>query len=172
MEAAEAICRDDAIPSWDALEVLILLVDKSLVMVEEAEGASRFRLLESVREYAREKLAQSGDEALARRWHSDFYLLLAEKAEVELRGPEQALWLRRLETEHDNLRAALEWSRTADESGATGLRFVEALWNFWWIRGYLSEGRSWCAAVLTSPGAGGPTQHRAGVLNGAGILAW
>jgi tetratricopeptide (TPR) repeat protein len=130
----------------------------------------RFTMLETIREYALERLGESGDGDVYLR-HAEYFLQLAERAEPELVGPEQAAWIARLETEHDNLRAALTWLR---ETGAreSSLRLAGALWRFWYMRGYLSEGRAWIENLLASAT---PTSISAGVrakaLNGAGIMA-
>jgi len=112
LEAAEAVGRGDGIEERDVLDVLSGLVDKSLVVAEaRQESRVRYRLLEPVRQYAQEKLEESGEAEEVRRRHASFFLTLAEVAEPWLRGPEDLEWLERLETEHDNMRAALgRWS--------------------------------------------------------------
>jgi predicted ATPase/class 3 adenylate cyclase len=134
----------------EVLELLGLLVDKSLVLVEEAPEP-RYRLLETIRQYALEHLRRSGEEAATRQRHRDWFLSLAEQAEPRLTGPEQAEWLERLEREHENLRAALDWSAEAGD-GAAGLRLARALWQFWWVRGYLAEGRRRLVTFLDMAG--------------------
>jgi non-specific serine/threonine protein kinase len=123
-----------------------------------------------VRQYGREKLALSGEEAEVGRRHARYCLELAEGAEQALYGPDQMRWLARLETEHDNLRAALSWS--LDDSGDAGLgvRLAAALWNFWFTRGYLSEGRRWLEKAISQRGSAA-TLARVKALNGAGSLA-
>src|SRR4029077_19554957 len=129
------------------------------------------RLLETVRQYAREKLLESGCSEAVRERHVDCFLALAEETEPKLRGAEQASWLRRLDEEHDNLRSALDWSFTGAGS-RRGLRLCGALQRFWWARGYLSEGREWCARFLGKTGAEDRTQERAKALHVAGVLAY
>ena len=150
------------------LELLAHLVDKSLVVAREEGGEVRYRLLEMVRQFASEKLDDSEDEAGPR--HAGFFVELAEEADRELGGLDQARWLTRLETEHDNFRAALAW--TLGEGGDVGLgvRLAAALWSFWSIRGYLSEGRRWLESAISRSGAMA-TPARAKALNGAGWLA-
>jgi DNA-binding CsgD family transcriptional regulator/Tfp pilus assembly protein PilF len=145
-----------------------MLVDKSLVVAEENwETGARYRLLEPVRQYAREKLRVSGEvEAIGLR-HAEFFLDLAEEAEPELSKSQQAKWLDRLETEHDNLRAALSW--TLGRESDSGFRMAGALCRFWHTRGYLSEGRRYLEAVASS--AAVPTTVRAKALDGLGWIA-
>jgi DNA-binding CsgD family transcriptional regulator/tetratricopeptide (TPR) repeat protein len=125
----------------------------------------RYRMLEIVRQYAAEKLEESGEAEKTRGRHAAFFLALAEEAAPELVGPRQGIWIEQLEGEHDNLRAALSWVLDR-EDGELGLRFGAALWRFWHDRGYLSEGRRWLERVL----AGGPgaTPARARALEGLG----
>jgi predicted ATPase/class 3 adenylate cyclase len=138
---------------------------------EEPGAEARYRLLETIRQYGAERLRESGEAPVIRRRHRDWCLKLAEKAEARLLGAEQALWLDRLEIEHDNLRAALDWSEESDEA-ASGLRLARALWQFWWVHGHLSEGRERLAKLLALAGAEARTAVRAKALHGAGILAY
>ncbi len=176
LDAAEAVCAGDGINEWDVLDLLSRLVDKSLVMYDEPEeGVGRYRLLETLRQYGQEKLAHIGQAAALHERHQAWCLTLAEEAEPQLTGPEQAQWLSRLETEHDNLRAALTWHEKTPEAAENGLRLAGALWRFWIIRGYFSEGRQWLGRALASakPEAEGRTTSvfRAKAFNGAGNLA-
>ncbi|MCS7197191.1 MAG: tetratricopeptide repeat protein [Candidatus Bipolaricaulota bacterium] len=165
LEAAEAICADEQIPVHEIMDLLLNLVSKSLVVFSDEDA--RYRLLETVRQYARDKLLETGEAVQVRTRHRDWFLALAERAESALQGPDQALWLKRLELEHDNLRAALEWSSTDPE---TGLRLASALWLFWYLRGYVSEGREWLKQFLEkAPEA--PSSLRAKALYGASMLA-
>jgi hypothetical protein len=118
LAAAEQVCAGEGVEDWAALDLLTSLADKSLLAVEQNDGHSRYRLLETVRQYARERLLESGGGEAIRVRHRDYFLTLAEEAEPKLLGSEQAEWLRRLEEEHDNLRSALEWSLAEAESGA------------------------------------------------------
>jgi predicted ATPase/DNA-binding winged helix-turn-helix (wHTH) protein len=176
LEAIEAVCQavDDlaagATPPPEVLDRVASLVDKSLLRQEEqANGEPRFRMLETIREYGLECLTSSGEEPTGRHAHADYYRALVEAAEPALTGPEQAVWLDRLETEHDNLRAALRW---AEESGEaeTGLRLVGALYEFWLVRGHLREGREWLRRLLLATSST-RTLARAKVLTGAGHMA-
>src|SRR5829696_7495327 len=169
LEAAESVgARGEGMEEEDVLELLTMLVDKSLVVAEESwERGARYRLLEPVRQYAREQLDASGEaEAIGSRY-AEFFLALAEEAEPELKGPRQVEWLDRLETEHDNLRAALSGSlgRGVD----LGPRMAGALCLFWYTRGYLSEGRTYLEAVARSDMV--PARARARALDGLGWIA-
>lgn len=165
-EAAESVC-DEAL----ALDLLAQLRECSLVTIQESEGGIRFRMLESLREYAEAQLSEQ-ERGSARARHAAFFLALAEEAEPQLTGPEQAAWFHRLETEHDNLRAALTWCESSGDSGAqTGLRLSGALWRFWTVRGHFREGRAWYVTALGAEGANARTRARAKALLGAGVLA-
>ncbi len=170
LEAAEAVCAGEGIGEFDVLDLVARLVDKSLALTEELHGDIRYRLLETIRHYSRERLQESGETDLVRRRHLDWYLGLAERAEPELRGPEQVTWLERLETDHDNLRAALEWTRTDEGGVQAGLRLAGAVHRYWALRGYLREGRGWLEGALSSDG--GSTTARAKAAYGAAVLAF
>ncbi|HEX7170917.1 MAG TPA: BTAD domain-containing putative transcriptional regulator, partial [Rubrobacter sp.] len=168
LEAAESVGALGAIEEEDVLELLIILVKKSLVVAEESwEWGARYRLLEPVRQYAREKLVVSGEAEAVGSRHAAFFLALAEEAEPELQGPRQVEWLDRLETEHDNLRAALSWAlgRAMD----LGPRMAGALRLFWYTRGYLSEGRTYLEAAAGSDTVAATVRARA--LDGLGWIA-
>ena len=162
------------LPTDQVLDLLASLVDKSLVVVDDIGGEARYRLLETLREYAARRLAESGEAAAIRRRHAVHYLALAERAAPELKGPDEGTWLRRLEAEHDNLRAALAWaveSGAGDGENEMALRLAGALWPYWDLHGENAEGRRWLDRVLrTSREA--PTAARANALLGAGVLAW
>jgi predicted ATPase len=175
LDAIAAVCalsdRDTATSAEiDVLDAVGALVRQSLVRQEEGHGGEpRFLFLETIHEYARERLAERGEtEALARQ-HAAFYLRLADEAAEALVGPDQVSWIARFEEEHDNLRAALRWAIEHGEV-ETALRFANGLWWFWLVRGHLSEGRRWLTDVLALD-AGNQSALRANVLNGAGTLA-
>jgi predicted ATPase/DNA-binding CsgD family transcriptional regulator len=168
LKAAEAVCAGEDLERSNVLDLLSHLVDKSLVIVRENDTGIRYRLLETVRQYGRERLEESGDEVERR--HARFYVGLAEEAEGELSGSDQARWLTLLQTEHDNLRAALSWSLGEQRDPGLGVRLAAALWPFWFARGYLSEGRRWLESALFQSGRAAP-HARAKALNGAGWLA-
>jgi tetratricopeptide (TPR) repeat protein len=125
-------------------------------------------MLETIREYALERLAEHGELETLRRRHANYYLQLAEHGELALQGPDQQRWLDRLEADHDNLRAALAWSQAVGEA-ESGLRIAGALWWFWWAHSHASEGRRWLNAVLSQSGS--RTAFRAKALYATGILA-
>ncbi len=148
------------------------LVDKSLVVYEEREGEARYRLLETMRQYGRDRLAESGESDTVWRRHRDYFLALSEEAEPKLTNSEQAEWLQRLKAEHENLRAVLDWSVSDEGSAEEALRLSGALSQFWCLRGHLSEGRKWCDRALSKTGDQARMQERKKALNGAGGLAW
>jgi predicted ATPase/DNA-binding XRE family transcriptional regulator len=187
LEAAEAVAselrseneelrnhlRDDSLfnSQFSVLNSIEALLDHSLLQYAEAvDGEARFTMLETIREYALERLEASGEEDMLRRQHAAYYLALAEGAEPQIQGAEQATWLDRLERDHDNLRAALSWALAA---GATeiGLRLAAALGEFWWPLGHVSEGRRWLAAALAGSGPA-TAAARAKALYRAGELAY
>jgi non-specific serine/threonine protein kinase len=169
-DAAEAVCAGDGIEAAAVLDLLTQLVDKSLVIAETHGREARYRLLETVRQYGTEKLQSAGEAAEVRRRHRDWFVALAEQAEPELRGLRQRIWLDRLEMEHDNLRAAYEWTMTEPRDRREGLRLAAALLHFWGI-GYWSEGHAWLEEGLTSSGDVAPS-IRAKALAHAAWLAW
>jgi predicted ATPase/DNA-binding SARP family transcriptional activator/DNA-binding CsgD family transcriptional regulator/Tfp pilus assembly protein PilF len=168
LEAAEGVGAGGAIEEQNILDVLSRLVGQSLVVAEENwETGARYRLLEPVRQYAREKLRVSGEAEAGGRRHAEFFLALAEGAEMELSGPRQAAWLDRLETEHDNLRTSLSWA--LEREIGLGCRMAGALCRFWHTRGYLSEGRRYLEVAARSDVV--PASVRAKVLDGLGWIA-
>ncbi len=170
IEAAEAVCKANGDLPMEIVDGITALVDKSLLrQTEDPDGEPRFTLLETIREYALERLKASGEAKALRRQHAEYYLALAETAEPELHRAEQLLWLQRLEQELDNLRAALAWSQTSAAGVETGLRLAGALGRFWQMRGHQSEGRAWLLSILAHPMAN-PTAARAKALNWAGFL--
>jgi tetratricopeptide (TPR) repeat protein len=170
LETAETVCDPDG--DLDVLDGLASLTDKSLIRhVEQPDAEPRFVMLETIREFAQERLAaaEGGEADLLRLLHAEHFLALAQEAEPALQGADQARWLDRLEAEHDNLRAALGWAERQDDA-ETALRLASALARFWLVRGHLSEGRSWLERALAKPhGAAIPMRARA--LMGTGTLA-
>ncbi|HEU4758573.1 MAG TPA: tetratricopeptide repeat protein [Dehalococcoidia bacterium] len=169
LEAAEAVCAGDSIEQSEVLELLARLVDKSLVVVEEQGGDTRYRFLETVRQYGAEKLAEAGEAGAVRGRHGDWFLGLVERAQPQMEGVGQVEWLDRLEMEQENLREALQWS-TEGGDAELGLRLSAGMLDFWVYRGFLSEGRSWLDGALERAGEV-PTVARARALNAVGFLA-
>jgi non-specific serine/threonine protein kinase len=169
LPAAEAVCVGEGIEGHEILDLLTRLVDKSMVMVVEHSGEARYRLLETIRQYGRDKLLEAGEESVLGKKHLEWFLALTEEAEPKLNGPDQVLWLERLEPEHDNLRAALGWSLRSGE-GEHGLRLARALERFWRTRGYISEVWRWHEETL-SKSEGASASLRAKVLRIAGDVA-
>jgi predicted ATPase/DNA-binding SARP family transcriptional activator len=156
LEDAEHICaslRSNALDALDVLDLLSKLVDKSLVAAGgELDGSIRYRMLEPIRQYASHRLAETGEAEEMRQRHASLFLGLSERAEPQLMGPDQGIWLHRLEVDHGNLRAAL---RRAVDLGQTevGLRIAGALWRFWFTRGHLYEGRRWLNELFDAEAA-------------------
>jgi predicted ATPase/DNA-binding CsgD family transcriptional regulator len=170
LEASEAVGAGGGVEEGEVLDLLSGLVEKSLVMVRgDDPGGARYRLLEPVRQYALDKLEESDEAEEARRRHAWFFLGLAEETETEMRGPEQAAWLDRLEAEHDNLRGALSWALERGEP-ELGLHLAEAFWWFWESRGYFVEGRWWLEQALAKGSRA--SSARAKALDGVGWLAF
>jgi predicted ATPase/DNA-binding SARP family transcriptional activator len=153
LEAAEAVGASDGIDQTNVLESFLTLVDKSLVVARRTEdGAVSYRLLEPIRQYAWERLEESGEAERVRRRHAEFFLALAEEAKTKWHGPEEMTWSDRLESEHDNLRAALSWA-LGGEDPELGLRLASALSFFWEARGHFNEGVRWLEEALARAGA-------------------
>jgi non-specific serine/threonine protein kinase len=170
LEAAESVCASEAIPATEILDRLTRLVEKSLVLYETEPDAERYRMLETVRQYGRERLAETGTSGAIRARHAACFGALTAAAETELHSPQQAVWLARLEAEHDNLRAALDWFAEGDE-GESGLRMAGGLLRFWEVRGHYSEGRARLQALLSRAEHAAPTALRAKALGAAGSMA-
>jgi predicted ATPase/Tfp pilus assembly protein PilF len=170
LAAVEAICDPDG--RLDAIGSIVSLIDKSLLRTARADEP-RVEMLETLREYAGERLIEAGEATELRRAHAAHYLVLAEAAEPELRGAAQAQWLARLAGDHDNLRAALDWALQQGEA-ELGWRLGAALWRFWYMQGRIGEGRDWLTRLLRLADSDGRTDltlARARVLGGAGVFA-
>ncbi len=169
LAAAEAVGAAHEREREEILDLLSHLVDKSLVLAEPGGGGTvRYRLLEPVRQYASERLEASREAETIRRRHALYFLALAERAEPELRGPSQVEWLDRLEANYADLRATFDW--LLDNEPELALRLAVALTRFWWIRGYMVEGRRQLEAVLSRSELADPWL-RARALHNAGITA-
>jgi non-specific serine/threonine protein kinase len=168
LDAAEAVCAGEPGEEYDVLDVLSSLIDKSLVLMEQRSGEARYRLLETIRQYGQDKLQECAEAAQVRRQHRDWYARLAEQAESETLEARQKSVFDRLEAEHDNLRAALGWSLEQQEA-ETAAQIGAAIFRFWLLRGYMSEGRSWLERALS--GFSERNAVRAKALNVAASMA-
>ena len=151
LAALEEICGADPLTPEDVLDVLTSLVDKSLVMAEKSDDSSRYRTLETIRDYARERLVQRCELTPMAKRHCDHFLTMAKAANRGLRGSEQAEWTRRLEADLDNLRAAIALALEGGVDPVLAVKFEAALMNFRILRGYSTEGRKYVRAALALP---------------------
>ena len=174
LEAIEAVCDAKGDLPVDTLDGVSSLLDKSLLRQEEGpEGEPRFVMLETIHEFARERLEASGEAEETNRLHAEYFLALAEGAEPELTGPDQLACLERLESEHDNMRAALQWS--LEKEPETAFRLAGMLARFWEIRSDFSEGSRWLEAALRQSGRPHTVTEaatRAKLLSEAGTFAY
>ncbi len=184
VEDATAVCSAPPLESAQLFDGLMSLVDKSLVMavsevdsgaagtgVEPPAVPGRYRMLETIRAFAAEQLAQSGTETEIARRHAEYFLDLAARADEEIRGPRKPWWCARLDAEQDNLRAAMTWMRGPGNNPDAALRFGVKLAAFWRFQGHATEGRAYLRAALAHPSvADFPRAHAGGMLE-AGILA-
>lgn len=179
LDAAESVCNAELEQTHgkesnsiiDVLEGLGSLVDKNLLRQEEQQdGEPRFVMLETVREFGIECLTTSGEVEAFQTAHMEFFLKFSKDALPFLTGPQQAMWLERFQQEHNNLRAALDYSLSKTDT-PTGLELASTLWRFWEIRGYLTEGRTYTEKLLALETTPKPTKTRLKVLYAAGVLA-
>lgn len=171
LEDAEMICGPSGELGRDVLDGLSGLVDQSLLRQEEEHGAPRFMMLETIRDFALERLEASGEEDEIRRRHAMVFVALAELAQPHLLGAHQTTWLDRLEREHDNLRAAVAWAIERAQA-EVAMRLGAALWRFWQMRGHLHEGRDRLGTILALPGTVEQPKERAKALEAAGGIAY
>lgn len=154
LEAAQRVTSDTLIDEWAVLDHLGALVEKSLVSTEpDTRGEVSYRLLETMRHFALERLSESGEETVFRERHLAFCLDLAERAQFPLEGPQQGAWLARLDIDRDNLLSAHAWCDHAENVTERGLRLVTVLARFWLSRGMMAQGQACCLAALARPGA-------------------
>ena len=151
LAAAEGVCGMEPLAGEDVLDLLQSLIEKSLVMLEERDDGARYLMLETIREYAREKLAQRGDAAAVAARHCEHYFAMAKSANKGLKGPQQADWLWRIEVEFDNIRSAIALSLAGDVDPFVAVKFAVAMQSFWILRGYSTEGRKLVQAALALP---------------------
>jgi predicted ATPase/class 3 adenylate cyclase len=171
LDAAEALCAMSDLAPWEVVDVLGSLVDKSLVSLERDHGDVRYRMLETIRQYAADRLVENGDaeQSLIRNIHTEYFLSLADQACDGLVGVDQLKWFNRLEAERDNIRTTIEWLLSDPSSGDRAPRLVTALRNFWAAR-HIREGIDLAAALLRHPSTSQPDRHRAAVLALLGTL--
>ncbi len=170
LEAAEAVCSGAGVEESDIVGLLTHLVEKSLVVAEDRGAEVRYRLLEPMRQYALDKLLEASEASAIRARHRGFFLTLAQRGQAGLIGPDPQVWLTRVETEHDNIRAALRWSIDTDDlEAAAHLGSVMA--RFWARRGFLNEGWAWLLELRRYHQQISIAVH-AKVLSGAGLLAF
>jgi non-specific serine/threonine protein kinase len=150
MAAAQAVCASERVDESEVADVIARLVDKSLIVFEEADGEARYRFLEPVREYAQGRLAASANSGAPRDRHCAYYLAFAELVEPEIHRARQAVWMRRLDRDLDNLRLAVRTARARTDAESV-LRLAGALWWYLWMRGHLTEGLEWVDGLLDAP---------------------
>jgi len=171
LPAAEDVCTCSDLAPEDVLDLLTSLANKSLV-VPDGNGA-RYRMLETIRDYARDRLQEGGESVALRVRHCQYFVKFAEDAEPHLEGGEdQPVWLAQLDVEHDNLRGALGWSLEEPAGAEVGLRLTGALYRFWAHRGHAHEGQQWCEAALARTAGTPPTPSRLKALHALGTLTW
>jgi tetratricopeptide (TPR) repeat protein len=170
LEAAEAICSANDLAADTVLPLMTRLIEKSMVVAQTQGPETRYYTLMTLREYAHEKLVETGELENIRDRHLEYFADATERAQPLFRGPHVKDWRDRFERDNDNIRAALQWSLRADQA-SNGLRLAGALEDFWRIGGHLTEGRQWLGAVL-SAAAADRSSARARALFGAGRLAW
>jgi non-specific serine/threonine protein kinase len=172
LEAAESVCSDENIQKHEILDLLTQLVNKSLILAERKQGhETRYHMLETIRQYAREKLWAAGEGASMRQRHLAYFVDLAERAEPNLRAFGMVMWLDRLEAEHDNIRVALEWAQESDVEAQ--LRVASALLWFWHIRGHKNEGIEWLERGLSieeAERAGQPLRPSRAMIRGKALF--
>jgi predicted ATPase/DNA-binding CsgD family transcriptional regulator len=169
LDAARTVCSGSGVAAADVLDHLTRLVNKSLVAADVRAKIARFHLLETVQQYAAARLQEAGENVAAGAQHLAWFVDLAERAEPEQRNADQAQWLDRLELEHENFTAALEWSRTASGGAEAGLRLAASLRWFWFARGHPSEGLLWLKRGLADASGSAPPVRAKG-LDAAGAL--
>lgn len=165
LESAEAVCGVPPLDVAAVEELLFSLLERSLLVYEEVGGEGRYRLLETVRQYAAGRLTAAGEAAALRDRHLEFFLKLAEQTDDALLGPGELAWLGRLDREHPNLRAALQWAGPAQR-----LQIAGAFWRYWFHRGLFAEARGWLSGVLEQPDGCAP--HAARARTGLAVVTW
>ena len=172
LDLAETVCNGDGALQDKVFDSLETLLDNSLIKsIEAAHGEPRFSMLQTVHEYAWQRLLESGEAEHVQRWHAECFLALAEQANLYVRTINQREWIDRLEAEYDNLRAAHEWFNAQPDRIPDDLRLAGVMFLFWFARGRWTEARQWLDQTLQRPLPGGMSPQRAQVLNCAALLA-
>jgi predicted ATPase/class 3 adenylate cyclase len=172
LDSAEAICGPAReLDGVDVLDGLMALADQSLVRAEAIDGATRFRMLDTIREFAAERLVESGEADEIERRHSVTYLALGESLTPRLTGEDQRRWLGRLERDHDNIRAVLDRAVAAGD-GPTAIRLGFAMWRYWQKRGHLAEARRRLQTIADAPWSHDDPVLRARLMEALGGVAW
>jgi non-specific serine/threonine protein kinase len=171
LEAAERVCTGDGVEAWEVLDLLTSLTDRNLLATHDGAEATRYHMLETVREYASEQLHADGAGAGPRDRHLAYFREFATVAEPEFGKADQKAWLDRAEAEHDNIRAALAWAASTDGDATAGLALASALGRWWTIRGHMGEGRAWFARLLGMAPPETNATIRTQALSTAGNLA-
>jgi tetratricopeptide (TPR) repeat protein len=164
------VCSGDEIEAYEVIELLAQLVEKSLVVADRRSGEYRYRLLETLRQYASQRLSTNGDPDQLKSQHASYFLSLAERAQPGLFSDDHKDWLGQLQAEADNFRAAIDWSRGNDVQ--TGLYLARAIWRMWWLSNQVSEGRSQMDRLWSAPLDDVPLELRLESLHARGNLAF
>jgi len=173
IEAIEAVCTGDGVDAYDALDLLQQLVDKSLLSVETGlDELQRYTMIESVWQYSREKLTESGELDTIRDRHLAYFLEIAEQAAPAMEGADVAIWLEQVDAERNNFRLALEWAAASSKHALVGLRLVGLLTRYWEIRGHLKEAKHYFTKMLSLPENQAVTPERGFAMAGAARISW
>lgn len=171
LAAAETVTGVDPLDPFDVLDLVTSLVEKSLLQMEEGDAGTRYGMLETIREFSQERLTASGGREAAAARHCDYFLGFAKTARDGLQGAEQAEWTRRLETELDNIRAAIAFAMSSAGDPVVAVKYFVALMRFWTLCGYATEGRGLVRTALALPAIAAPEVPRAFALYVGGVLA-
>jgi predicted ATPase/DNA-binding CsgD family transcriptional regulator len=172
LDTAEEVCAGDGLSVADVAEGITHLVDKSILVGERSADVVRYRMLDTIREFGRERLDETGDLARLRRRHRDAYLRMVEQADADWVSPRQVEWFSRLDREHINIQAAVDHSLTEPGEVDAAMRMLTALFHFyWWGRGWAREGRLWLARALDQPGPPSAIRARALLTDASLALA-
>ena len=173
LEAAEAVLGRGDIESGDVLDLILHLADRSILTMNRGRPQStRWRMLEVIRQYAQRKLEEAGERIAYREHHLDYFREWAERADSHVRGPQQLEWLDLFQADHDNLRAALEWSLGAPGRAEAAMGLAASCAEYWRIRGHFAEAESQLKAALGLQESGGPTRARAAALTHLAHIAY